>query len=150
MLESAPETCTWKVYFYMHACTLAASESGFHHANRILRLKVEVLVYTVSRLGYQNVKTSHRSLTVDSRVALLFRHSFPSLDTQDIERGQLRCTRSSVRFLTAHICAGDEVWNFLSASDRNHANTPDMIIYEYTYWRQRGAVNNYRNPQPLY
>ena len=46
MLENAPEKCV------LEPCsTSAASESELDHANRILHLKVGVLVYTVSGLS---------------------------------------------------------------------------------------------------
>jgi len=66
--------------------TSAAPASEFDHANRSPYLKVGMLVYKMSRLS------------IDPRAALwidpLLRnrpHSFLSLDTQDIERGQLEC-----------------------------------------------------------
>jgi len=50
ILSSNAHKCTRKVCFN-RPCTLVASESEFDHANRILRLKVGGLVYTVSRLS---------------------------------------------------------------------------------------------------
>ena len=46
LLKSAP----WKARFYK-PCTSTASENEFDHRNRILRLKVGVSVYTVSRIS---------------------------------------------------------------------------------------------------
>jgi len=42
--------CTRKVRFYK-PCTSAASQSEFDHVNKILRLKVGMLVYTVPELS---------------------------------------------------------------------------------------------------
>jgi len=61
--------------------------------------------------------------------------TFLSLDTQDAEREQLRCNRNFLRLLTALICSHDGVGteqNFLSASDRNHANILTIRLYYTT------------------
>jgi len=50
IVSFSAQECARKVCFYK-PCTSAASESEFDHANRILRLNVGVLVYTVSRLS---------------------------------------------------------------------------------------------------
>jgi len=55
--------------------------------------------------------------------------NFLSLDTHDIERGQLRCTRNSM-FFTVPICSRDNIWNILTSSDRNPANTSNKFALD--------------------
>jgi len=87
-------------------CTSGASESEFHLSNRILHLKVGVLVYTVSRLSECQGKLSiaYSTLILWSLPGSLpccktdCTTSLPS-DMQDVERGQLWCARSCTRKL---------------------------------------------------
>ena len=51
---------------FLQAITSAASKSEFDHANQILRLKIGVLVYTMSRLS------SYRSVTYSMVASLLW------------------------------------------------------------------------------
>jgi len=69
----------------------------FNHKNRILRLKIGVLL--IQCQGYQNVMASYRSLTYSMVASRPLRRyetdgtTFLSLDTQDIGRGQLWCAQ---------------------------------------------------------
>jgi len=108
--QFSAQKCARKVRFYK-SCTSAASESGFDQANRILRLKVGVLIYTVSRLskcqGYIDRFLILWSLHGSIRCCETDRETdcttFLSLDTQDVERRQLRCTQNSRIFNCAHL-----------------------------------------------
>ena len=62
------------MHFYK-PCTSATSESEFDHGNRILYLKVGVLV--IQCQGYKNVTANYRSLShsmVAARIALLLQN----------------------------------------------------------------------------
>ena len=85
-----------KVRFHK-PCTFAASVKQFDHANRILYPKVDVLVYTVSRLtvGRPLILWSLRCCKIDREINCT---TFLSLDTQDVEKGQLRCTETFAVF----------------------------------------------------
>ena len=87
-----------KVHFYK-PCTLTVFESEFNRVNRTLHLKVgatpyKLLVYTVSRLAIDrfvilwSLQGSFRCCETECEAACT---TFLSLDTQNIERGQLRC-----------------------------------------------------------
>jgi len=94
ILSSTVQKCAWKKRFYK-PCTSAAPESEFDHAKRIPCLKVGVLVlYSVkiikmSRLAFDCLLipwSLHGSLPcceTDGK-------NFMSLDTEDVETGQLR------------------------------------------------------------
>jgi len=91
--------CLWSHYISECKTSAAASENEFNHANRIPCLKAGTLVYIVSRLskcqGYLSIAYGlHKSL---------------SLDTQDVERGQLICSQNSLGFLFAPICSRDRI-----------------------------------------
>jgi len=86
----------WKVRF-CKPCTSATSESDSDHADRILRLKVGVLVYTVSRLSkcrFLILWALHGSLRCCNTDCETDCTTLLSLETQDIERGQLQCARN--------------------------------------------------------
>jgi len=135
VLSSTARKCDQKVRFYK-SCTSTASESDFDQVNRILCLKMGVLVFKVSRLS----KCQGCLLVAylfGGRVRLVAvtwnkTYNFLSLDTQYNERGQLQsaqnCSWVSLRFLTAPICSRDCFWSFLSSFDQNYTNTPITCI----------------------
>jgi len=124
----------WKMRFYK-PFTMAASESEFDHENRILCLKSR-------RASLYSGKIIKMSWLANGRLLILWSlhgslrccetdretdcTTSLSLDTQDIQRGQLQCARDPC-VLTTPIHSRERVWNFLSVSDRNHANRPNII-----------------------
>ena len=136
IFSSNARKCAWKVCSYK-LCTSAASESEFDHPNKILGLKVVVLVY-IQCQGYQNVKVSYHSLIysmVASRVTSWLQNRpwnrlyniFLLEHARHWERTTLVHSKLYPKppsLLTAPICSHDRVWDVLSASDRNHANRP--------------------------
>jgi len=97
------QKCARKVRLYK-SCTSAASESEFNHANRILSLKVGVLIYTVH--GHQNVKANYRSLSysmVALQVASLLRNRpWHRLHTFFVLRHARRWERTTPMYLKLH------------------------------------------------
>ena len=126
ILTPTAQKCTWKARFYK-PCTSAASE------NSIGQTKLCALVYKRSIFSKCQGHLFIAHLVHGCLVVLGNRtHKFLSLDTHNVERGQLRCARNCswnlLRFLTSSVRSLDIVRRFLSASDRNHTLTPIVML----------------------
>jgi len=102
---------------------LATSESEFDQANRSLRLKVSVLVYTVSRLS--KFKAIYRSLHESFCCCEIICKNFLSFKT--VREDTSDAPETPCIFLTATICSCDGVLIFVSASNLNHMNTQSIV-----------------------
>jgi len=120
ILCSNAQKCAWKCVFTNHIPSAASdSESEFDHVNRIQCLKVGMLVYTGSRLSkcqaFDDLLTLCSPFCCETDCT-----AFVSLDTQEIERRQLGCTRNcdrnSLRFVAATIRSRDGVWKFYTCA----------------------------------
>ena len=139
--------CARKVRFH-NPCTSAASESEFDHANGFLSLNEGMLVFTVSRLAKAQGQLSiafllYGRFTGRFVVAKTNRETyctpFLSLDVQDVERGQFRCTRNCIRNLrvfqlrlSVRVLESEffslRHWPRLTGIDRNYANRPVIAV----------------------
>jgi len=140
------QKCARKLRFYK-PCSSAAPKGVFDHKNRILRLKLGIPVYPVSRLSKANYRSLSYSMVAVRIAPLLWNRLRDRLHNSLVLRSTRHWEKTTLihpkplRYLTALIRSHDSVWKIFvcvwwKACNRlNDGTSCKQVISEF--WSER-------------